>query len=245
MKRIWFVLLLTVVGVNIKAQQLPQYTQYILNPLLINPAVSGIENYTDAKAGYRSQWTGLQGAPVTSYFTITAPLGRNFVDGDALQVPADGDNPIGRSFVRTYRAAEPHHGIGLTMLTDKAGPIRQTYINATYAYHIGLTSNLNLSAGLSGGFNNVNLNINEVILEYPLDAAVYNGNNSQYKLNVGAGVWAYSANYFAGLSVQQFLPQTLDFAKDSHYNQGKTVPHYYLTGGVKFFYLMMYRYCHL
>src|SRR5476651_1798383 len=98
MKRLWFIVLLTAVVMQTKAQQRPQYTQYIFNPILVNPAVTGIENYTDVKAGYRSQWTGLQGAPVTSYFTINAPLGSNFIEGDATQSPANGDNPLGRSF---------------------------------------------------------------------------------------------------------------------------------------------------
>lgn len=220
---------------NVLGQQQPQYTQYIFNPLLINPAVSGMENYVDVKAGYRSQWTGLQGAPVTTYFSVTAPLGQAFVQGDALQVPADGDNPVGRSFVSTYRAAEPHHGIGLTVISDKAGPIRQTNIDATYAYHIGLSPDLNLSAGVSAGITSISLNTSEISLENELDPAIYNGDNNQIKPNVNAGIWAYSATYFVGASVQQLLQQTLNFSKNSIYNQGKTVPHLYFTGGYKFF----------
>jgi hypothetical protein len=34
--------------------------------ICLNPAVTGIENYTDVKLGHRSQWTGLEGAPVTA-----------------------------------------------------------------------------------------------------------------------------------------------------------------------------------
>jgi len=233
MKKFYFLVLFLGVYAGAKAQQLPQYTQYIFNPLLVNPAVSGMENYTDVKAGYRSQWTGLTGAPLTTYFTITAPLGQNFVQGDALQVPTDGEG--GRSFVDTYRAAEPHHGIGLSVLSDKAGPIRQTSIMASYAYHIGLSPDLNLSAGVSAGFTNFNLNTSEVSLENPLDPAVYGGNTNQFKPNVNAGIWAYSGTYFVGASVQQILPQTISFANSSAYNQGKTVPHFYITGGYKFF----------
>lgn len=235
MKRVWFAVLLFMAGVRANAQQQPQYTQYILNPLLINPAVSGIENYTDVKTGYRSQWTGLQGAPVTSYFTITTPLGRDFIDGDALQMPSDADNPFGRSYVRSYRASEPHHGIGLTLFTDKAGPIRQTNIDASYAYHIGLSPDINLSAGVSAGIKNYSLNTSEITLETALDPAIYGGNTSQIKPDVNAGIWAYSATYFLGASVQQLLDQTISFASSSAYNQGKTVPHFYFTGGVKLF----------
>src|SRR5476651_1008869 len=113
------------------AQQRPQYTQYVFNNYLLNPAVGGIENYTDVKAGYRSQWTGLQGAPVTSYITINAPLGADFVQGDAMSMPnGGGQNPYSRSYTQDYQASAPHHGIGLMVVTDKAGPISQTTIDA-------------------------------------------------------------------------------------------------------------------
>ena len=72
-------LLLLIVRQIAFAQQLPQYTQYILNNYLLNPAVSGIENYTDIKISHRHQWAGIQDAPVTTYFTIHGPLGKKDV----------------------------------------------------------------------------------------------------------------------------------------------------------------------
>ncbi|MEO6522138.1 MAG: type IX secretion system membrane protein PorP/SprF [Mucilaginibacter sp.] len=235
MKRLYFVAILLLMFIGVKGQQQPQYTQYIFNPLLVNPAVSGIENYVDVKSGYRNQWSGLLGAPITTFFSITAPLGHNFVQGDALQVPDNGDNPIGRSFVQSYRAAEPHHGIGFTAMSDKAGPIRQTNIDVTYAYHIGIGPNLNLSAGVSAGITNISLDASAISVENSQDMAINNANYSQIKPNLNVGVWAYSATYFAGVSVQQLVPQTLSFSTSSVYNQGKTVPHFYITGGYKFF----------
>ena len=52
------------------AQQKPHYTQYILNNYILNPALSGIENYTDVKLSGRRQWVGLEGAPQTFYFSV-------------------------------------------------------------------------------------------------------------------------------------------------------------------------------
>ena len=84
MRRSLLVLILIISYTTIvSAQQKPQYTQYVFNNFLLNPALSGIENYTDVKLGYRSQWTGLQGAPVTTFFTINTPIGDNFINGDA------------------------------------------------------------------------------------------------------------------------------------------------------------------
>src|SRR5690242_5725627 len=57
-------------------QQQPHYTQYIINNYIINPAITGIENYTDIKLSHRNQWVGLQDAPVTTYLTIHKPIGK-------------------------------------------------------------------------------------------------------------------------------------------------------------------------
>jgi hypothetical protein len=55
-------------------------------------------------------------------------------------------------------AAEPHHGIGFMLVTDKAGAIDQTNMAATYAFHLGLAPKLNLAVGVSAGLNHLYLN---------------------------------------------------------------------------------------
>ena len=62
------------------AQQRPHYTQYILNNYILNPAISGIENYTDVKISARDQWIGLNGAPRTAYLTIQGPIGKKIIE---------------------------------------------------------------------------------------------------------------------------------------------------------------------
>jgi len=233
MKR-FYLFLSSIICANLAiAQQKPQYTQYVFNNYLLNPAVSGIENYTDLKAGYRSQWTGLEGAPVTSYLTINTPIGQNFIQGDAAAMPSGDSNPYGRGYTQNYTASESHHGVGLMIVSDKAGPITQTNLNATYAYHLTLTSKLNLAVGVSAGVNHISLNTAEITLENPLDPAIANGNNSQWKPDLGVGIWAYSANYYVGASVQQLLKQNLYFNSSSNITQSQTVPHYFFTAGIK------------
>jgi type IX secretion system PorP/SprF family membrane protein len=220
----------------VEAQQKPQYTQYVFNNLLLNPAVTGIENYIDLKAGYRSQWTGLQGAPVTSYLTLSAPFGSDFVRGDAASMsPGNEANPYSRLYTQNYEAAEPHHGIGFMIVSDQAGPISTTNIDATYAYHLGISSTFNLSVGVAAGFNHISLNTSQITLENPLDPVIANGNNSQWKPDLSIGVWGYSSNYYVGISVQQLLSQNLYFSTTNSINQTKTLPQYFITGGYKVF----------
>ncbi|HEY5690158.1 MAG TPA: type IX secretion system membrane protein PorP/SprF [Cyclobacteriaceae bacterium] len=46
-------------------QQDPLYSQYINNPMVINPAYAGLNNNLNASLSYRSQWGGFEGNPTT------------------------------------------------------------------------------------------------------------------------------------------------------------------------------------
>ena len=237
MKRILFIAFSFVLFIQcVIGQQRPQYTQYIFNSYLLNPALSGIENYTDVKTGYRSQWTGLDGAPITAYLSVNMPIGKNFIQGDATAFPASGGlNPASRLYTQQYQAAEPHHGVGLTVVSDKAGPFTQTNIDATYAYHLGLSSRLNLAVGVSAGFSHNVLNLSQVSTADASDPILNSLDNNQWKPDLGIGIWAYASDYFIGVSAQQILPQNVFITSKANLYQNKTVPHYFLTGGLKVF----------
>jgi len=118
-------LLITSIGCllsfTVLSQAKPFYTQYILNNYILNPAITGIENYTDVKASYRNQWAGITGAPVTTYLTIHAPLGKRDFRTGANSFAVPGQNPAGPKAWDEYAVSQPHHGIGLTAINDKTG----------------------------------------------------------------------------------------------------------------------------
>src|SRR5215207_3536880 len=107
----------------VNAQQKPHYTQYILNQYILNPALTGIENYTDIKVSHRHQWAGINGAPVTTYLTAHTSLGKKDYRTTATSFEVPGENPRGQRYWEDYTAAEPHHGIGLQIINDKTGPL--------------------------------------------------------------------------------------------------------------------------
>ncbi|KLT63583.1 type IX secretion system membrane protein PorP/SprF, partial [Pedobacter sp. BMA] len=45
------------------AQQDAQYSQYMFNGIYINPAYAGYKEVLNVHSFYRSQWTGITGAP--------------------------------------------------------------------------------------------------------------------------------------------------------------------------------------
>src|SRR5215208_5955226 len=149
--------LLVLITVTAFAQQRPHYTQYILNNYILNPALSGIENYTDIKVSVRDQWMGLEGAPKTAYFTIQGPLGKKDYRTTATSYDIPGQNPRGRAYWESYTAAEPHHGIGMMIINDRTGSFNRFTADVTYAYHLGLNANTNLAAGFSAGITRIGL----------------------------------------------------------------------------------------
>ncbi|WP_017258946.1 PorP/SprF family type IX secretion system membrane protein [Pedobacter arcticus] len=216
------------------AQQKPQYTQYILNNYIINPALSGIESYIDVKAATRQQWAGLENAPRTSYFTIQMPIGNPDDFSSATSFGMVGENPLGRSYKPEYMASEPHHGVGFMVVSDKTGPLSNTTANFTYAYHLGLASKLNLAIGVGVGASRISLNTTDIKLENPNDPAIADkGTVSTIKPDISFGVWLYAVDYFAGASVQQLLPQEINFSDSSNPNAGKTKSHGFVTAGFR------------
>lgn len=219
------------------AQQRPQYTQYIFNNYLLNPAISGIENYTDVKVGYRQQWAGIDNAPQTSFVTAHWNLGADYLWKNALSLPDKGDDPMSRNYMQNYTSSPAHHGMGVTVVYDEVGPLSRLDANLTYAYHLKLNNTFNLSVGVAGGLSRVALDINALTFEDQslTDPAIANGIASQLKPDLGLGVWLYSGRLFAGASVQQILPQKLSFTSDPNYNTGKDVPHFFITAGYRLY----------
>jgi len=77
-------ILLALVTSAVYAQQDPLYAQYLLNPLVLNPAYAGLNNNLNIMAGYRTQWTGLEGQPQTLNATAHTSLADNKVGAGIL-----------------------------------------------------------------------------------------------------------------------------------------------------------------
>lgn len=237
MKKVLMFSVIVWASMQVSAQQKPHYTQYILNQYILNPAISGIENYVDVKASHRHQWVGLQDAPITTYFTIHGPLGKKDYRTSATSYRVPGENPRGKSFWQDYTAAEPHHGVGLQVINDRTGPLSRFAAYGTYAYHIGISARTSLAAGFGAGFTNISLNTSKLDFIYvPVDPAVGNsGIINTIRPDFNAGLYLYSADYFVGLSAQQIIPQKVAFSDYAvKTTDGKFVPHLFATAGYRF-----------
>ena len=241
MKRIFFLVIMIVLGgmasLPVFAQQKPHYTQYVLNQFIVNPAVTGIENYADLKVSHRHQWVGIQDAPVTSYLSLHGPIGKTDYRKTATSFDLKGENPRGKRYWEEYTAPAPHHGIGLQVINDITGPLSNFSMYGTYAYHLALSSRTSLSAGFGAGFNRISLDADKLDFgDVVADPAVYTtGILNKMRFDMMAGLYVYSADYFLGVSAQQVVPQKIDFSNGYiRPKEGRTVPHLFGTAGYRF-----------
>jgi type IX secretion system PorP/SprF family membrane protein len=237
MKRFLIPVLCLAICFAASAQQRPHYTQYILNNYILNPALSGIENYTDVKLSARDQWVGLNGAPQTFYLTVHAPIGKKDYKTTATSFEVPGENPRGKAYWEAYTASASHHGIGLSLISDKTGNFIRSTISVSYAYHLGLSPRTNLALGMAPGITRISRNV--AATDFGGGVNIDPAQSSSTALNqtrpdLSAGLWLYGADYFIGLSAQQIIPQKISFVDDATYNQGLLIPHLFLTAGYRF-----------
>lgn len=109
---------------NSSAQQDPQVTQYMFNRLYFNPAFAGAANEINSAFMFRNQWVGFSGNPVTTNFSIDAPL-------DKIK-----------------------SGVGGTVLYEQLGGEKTLITKAAYSFKIIKNEAHNLSIGLDAGIIN-------------------------------------------------------------------------------------------
>ena len=112
MKKLYiiFVFLLTY---QMQAQQDPQYTQYMYNMNIVNPAYAGSFEGIAIGGLFRSQWVGLEGAPNTGTIALHAP-GRGRVEnqqssalkGHELLSPVA--EPFSKNLIDSFRGGCRH-----------------------------------------------------------------------------------------------------------------------------------------
>lgn len=89
--------LLSLATQEISAQQDPQYTQYMYNMNVVNPAYAGSKENLSVGALYRNQWSGLEGSPKTFTFNAHTPVGNGL--GLGLSGINDQTGPIDQTNV--------------------------------------------------------------------------------------------------------------------------------------------------
>ncbi|MBL4652923.1 MAG: type IX secretion system membrane protein PorP/SprF [Flavobacteriales bacterium] len=202
MKKTLLVLSISLLAASSQAQQMTQFSQYLLNDYYINPAVAGTKDYSPLRLTYRAQWANFNGAPKTTGISFHS----NYLD---------------------------NMGIGGIIFNDKTGPLTQTGLEVTYAYHLEIENDIKVSLGLSAKATQYALDESQITLEETGDFAFNGLTNKTLIPDAGFGAYLYSKEYFIGLSVPQLFQARIRYDTDDE-KLNKEVRHYYLTGGYDF-----------
>jgi type IX secretion system PorP/SprF family membrane protein len=137
-----------------------------------------------------------------------------------------------------HSAVGKNVGLGLSVISDKIGPVEENNVYGDFSYTINLGGEHKLAFGLKAGltFHNVGLfsDINGT-LPQPNDPAFQENINNTY-FNVGSGLFYYTEKYYLGFSVPNFLrTKHLDINRNGDELEfGSETQHYFLTGGYVF-----------
>lgn len=198
------VLLLFVSVKQVEAQQDPMYTQYMHNPLTVNPAYAGSTDMLSAMFLAREQWVGFDGAPQSRSLTVSAPVSRYNI------------------------------GIGLSYINDELGPVKQNSFHADVAYHLKVSSRAKLAFGIKGGFDMIQINLMSLSLNEQNDDIFSSDFSEDFILNFGLGLYYYTDRFYLGLAIPRLLKNNYDNDGFNTTSYGYKERHYFLTSGALF-----------
>lgn len=191
---------------TIWAQQVPMYTHYMYNTLVINPAYAGSRDALTITALNRSQWIGVSEAPTTQTITLHTPL-RN-----------------------------QHIGLGIAAMKDKIGPISNTSLVGDFAFRMQLSKKAKLALGLSVGVNIFQANLTSLTTDQQNDPAFQNNINNAVLPNVGFGMYYSRERFYVGISVPNLMQNSYSIDKRANASSlaGSDQRHYFFIAGKVF-----------
>lgn len=209
MKRIYFILAFTfMILMSANAQQDPQYTQYMYNMNVVNPAYAGSKEALSIGLLYRSQWIGITDAPKTATLSVHSPVGKNV--GLGLSVISDKIGPVEENNV---------------------------YADFSYTLNLGGEHRLAFGLKAGATFQNIGL-FSDIGNGFVPDAGdeAFSENTSNTYLNIGSGAFYYTDKYYVSISVPNMIKSTyLDVTTNGQeYKYGSEVLHYFISAGYVF-----------
>jgi type IX secretion system PorP/SprF family membrane protein len=191
---------------TISAQQDPEYTHYMYNMSVVNPAyATGVPAMMNFGGLYRTQWVGAVGSPKT--FT--------FFGHSALTEKVE---------------------VGLSFISDDIGDGAKTENNiyADFAYVLNLGGKNKLSLGLKAGVSSMQTNFNGFRFSDPDVDRAFAENINATKPNIGVGAYYFRDNLYVGFSAPNLLKTKYIEEKSGVNAFGAEEIHMFFTGGYVF-----------
>lgn len=200
---------------------------------MINPGAAGVYDFVDVTVAGRLQWAGFSEAPMTSYLSVSTPLGnknKKMYNPGLHMSSGVVKNP-------EIKTGELKHAVGGQLVADQYGAFRKIQITGTYAIHLPITKKYNLSFGTKLGLgSNTFLQDRAVVANATTitDNTYTTFTNNQGNvniLNLGAGFYFYSNKLFLGVAADQLTRSLVKFGSGTANFDPKV--HLNITGGIK------------
>jgi type IX secretion system PorP/SprF family membrane protein len=203
-KRIVLALTLLASLVAVKAQQDPQYSQYMFNNMAVNPGYAGSNDAICATALHREQWVGFAGAPSTSLFNVNAAI----------------------------KPFKINSGIALGVMNDNLGFNKDIGLNFSYAYRMDVGTNGKLGIGAGIELQNKSLDatwkVPEGFTPPSNDNAIPQEKESAMVVDFSAGLFYRTEKLYVGVSSLHLRQAQVDYQSEIKPFLSR---HYYLTSG--------------
>jgi type IX secretion system PorP/SprF family membrane protein len=226
LRTILLIVVISLISGSALAQQVPMYSQYIMNGFLINPSFAGRDGYTTVNLTIREQWIGMSGAPSTYAASFQTRLLKNSYISKSTSVK--------KKVVKPTKGGKV--GLGGYLFSDYNGIMRRTGFQALYAYHIsmgrtdGVPNNLAFGLAMTGYQYAVNT---EGLIYEPNDPFLNSFDRSVFITDFNFGASFTTTKYYVGFAMTNLLRGTLIFG-DTSKVEGNELGHFFLTGGMKF-----------
>jgi type IX secretion system PorP/SprF family membrane protein len=176
---------------ELRAQQLPQFSQYLFNPIYINPAYTGYKGDTYIQTYVRKQWLGLEGSPSNYGIAMDGLLSNKNI------------------------------GIGIHTGAQTIGFQRDYTFQTKLSYHLQLNKTSHLSMGSSFGFGNQKINVDKMDPIQANDPILENYTNSVFYPELSFGLFYYNPKFFISTSINNLFIDENSFSNTSFFIDSK------------------------
>lgn len=218
-RRLYIIIFLAACTLQAYAQVDRLPVQYFLVPSLINPALSGKNDFIDLKAGYRQKMIGIDDNPATFFF-----------NGEKTYFPQGGWADRLRRRMAQWDGRQSTEitglvriGVGALALRSEQGAFQHLHTGFNTAVHVPITSSSYLSLGISPRILNNRVDLSDIIVrdaatDQAYQSLLLNGTSNTY-FNLNAGLSFHSNQFMIAYGMDRLASALVSGNEDLNINE--------------------------
>ncbi|RDV13693.1 type IX secretion system membrane protein PorP/SprF [Pontibacter diazotrophicus] len=210
---------------DLQAQSGKQFANFSQYKHYFNPSLTGSDGSV-IKSIYRNQWTGFEGAPNTGL--VSAEIGTSMFGRDNRRNHFRREDRGG-----SLESISAKHALGLTVLSDQFGPLKETQFALSYGSGVRLSEALSLRWGVALTYAAQRLDGNSLTVDQKDDPRYNNvlgRQNRSSKGDINLGLSLVSPNYYLGYALQDITQGRMLASGDNFMEDAYTLRHIVQAG---------------